>query len=585
MVRSSTVRQRLGLSVAVLAAFIIGVAAPGALAETASDAPVAVRADNPLPRLASLSVARVKGDELISVRWSEEPAHARYTRMHLELLRVTASGRDVVNATIVGHTVEPTAYTIPVSPGRWAVRATPENETGFGPGVTSAVVTVTNPCPTATICTQVTASRRPSTLRLAGQGFLLSLSGGRSKLQATSQVTALAPQQWRFSGASSDQAARSLDVSRMQILSDLWNDATAPGNGGFALTPWSDWARWQNFVRATVRSSEQNGWAPDYWDVWNEPNGTCCPRFSPADRSTITVSRWLKTYVLAWQAIKSVDAKARVVGPSLSALQWAPGAPAEFDLDTFLAYSATHHVTWDAISWHENTTAPSPGDIAPSVTNVDRHIAMARKVMARHPHTVVNARIFINEYSPANVHMLPGWSIGYFRAFEDDGVSQANLACWDAAECRTQFGGLLTPAGRTTAVWWAHRAYARMDGSRRMQVGSTSTWQIDGLAVRQDRERTVRVLLGRHWSCNRQANAWCASSPQVQAASLQVTIAWPYGSAPVALEAWRIPAGTSALAAMPVISSKVVRPRSGTLTMTIPRVNDGDGVSIVAKPA
>src|SRR5205823_547065 len=104
------------------------------------------------------------------------------------------------------------------------------------------------------------------------------------------------------------------------------------------------------------------GWAPDYWDVWNEPNGTCCPRFSPLDLATVSVDRWLETYIVAWQAIRSVDPHAQVIGPSLSALQWAPGSPQEFDLDTFLAYSAAHHVVWSAISWHENTAAPSPAD-------------------------------------------------------------------------------------------------------------------------------------------------------------------------------------------------------------------------------
>jgi hypothetical protein len=373
-------------------------------------------------------------------------------------------------------------------------------------------------------------------------------------------------------------------VSRTQILSDLWNSWTAPNNGGYALTPWSDWNRWDTFVRNTVRQAEQQGWAPNYWDVWNEPNGTCCPRFSPADQDTITVARWLQTYMVAWRAIKAVDPNARAIGPSLSALQWAPGAPAEFDLDTFLAKSAQQHVVWDGISWHENTTAPSPGDLAPSIRNVDRHVAMAKAVMARHPGTVVRQRIFINEYGPSTVHVLPGWTIGYFRAFEDSGVVQANRACWGEQECTSDLGGLVTPAGNTTSVWWAHRAYLRMADQDRMQVSSTSPWQVDGIASREDGLRTVRVLLGRHWSCDRDENPWCTDTVDVGPASVSVSIAWPYGTAPVSVTAYRLAAGVGPVDEMPVIRTAVVRPSSGRVTMTIPAVGDGDGVSIVAKP-
>jgi hypothetical protein len=289
--------------------------------------------------------------------------------------------------------------------------------------------------------------------------------------------------------------------------------------------------------------------------------------------------------VIAWQAIKAVDPGAQVIGPSLSALQWAPGSPHEFDLDTFLAYSAAHHVVWSAISWHENTTAPSPGDIASSVTNVDRHVAMARAVMARHPGTVTDNRIFINEYSPASTHLLAGWAVGYFRAFEADGVGQANLACWDASDCTTGLDGLLTPAGQPTAAWWAHRAYAQLAGQPQMSVSSNAGWQLDGLATRTDAQRTVRVLLGRHYSCNEPVNPWCTYDAHIAAASATITIAWPYGTAPVSITTSRLPAGDSALGSPIVIGRATVRPVNGRLTVRVATVADGDALSIVAHPA
>jgi hypothetical protein len=539
----------------------------------------------PPPRLASLSVKAVAGDQQLAVSWTEAAGHARYTTLHLELFSVSGSQRTKVGAADIGHTVEPTSYRIPVGAGSVVVRATPENAMGSGPAVTSPVVRVVSSCATATICARVSSVAHPTTVRLVGQGFLHGLADGSGHLENAARVEGIGPKQWRFAGPVPNPAARTLGVSRMQILSDLWNSATAPWNAGYALTPWSNWARWQSFVRDTAREAVQQGWAPNYWDVWNEPNGTCCPRFSPLDQQTVSVDRWLRTYEIAWREIKAVDPSARIIGPSLSALQWAPGAPAEFDLETFLSYSAAHGLTWDAVSWHENSTAPSPGDMTWSVTNVDRHIAMARAVMARHPGTVVRGRIFVNEYGPKEVHALAGWTIGYLRALEDGGVNQANRACWSRAECTTQLGGLVTANGQPTALWWAHRAYARLAGAPRMRVASTTSWQLDGLATRDDPSRSVRVLLGRHWSCNKAANAWCSYSPVIKPASVSVTIDWPYGTAPVSLTAWRLPAGTGALGAMPVARSVVVRPKAGRVTITVPSVADGDGLSIVAHRA
>ncbi|MBV8951475.1 MAG: hypothetical protein JOZ99_11410, partial [Actinobacteria bacterium] len=380
-------------------------------------------------------------------------------------------------------------------------------------------------------------------------------------------------------------AARQLHVSRTQILSDLWLLATAPLNGGFAMTPWSNWGTWSSFVANTVKAAASGGWLPDYWDIWNEPNGTCCPTFSPADQRTITIPKWLETYAIAWRAIKSVDPAAKIVGPSLSALQWAPGSPQEFDINTFLFYSAAQGLHWDALSWHESTVAPSPGDMMPFITNIDRHLTMARAVMAKYPGLVSNNTIFINEYGGHPQHVLAGWEVGYFRAFEDGGVAQANRACWGPVECANGLDGLVDASGHVDAAWWAGELYGQMGGLPRMSVASTSTWQFDGLATHDDPSATVRVLLGRHWSCNRGVNALCKDPYDVAAASAAITIVWPYGTAPVNIVTSRLPAGTTGLAAPLPISSIVAQPVNGRLTVSVPSVNDGDAISIVAHPA
>ena len=117
-----------------------------------------------------------------------------------------------------------------------------------------------------------------------------------------------------------------------------------------------------------------------------------------------------------------------------------------------------------------------------------------------------------------------------------------------------------------------------------MKVVSSSSWQLDGLATRTDRSKTVRVLLGRHWGCSKPVNPWCAFDAGIAPASLAVTIAWPYGTVPVRVITSRLPAGIGAVTSPQGLGTAFVRPRSGTLTVRVPKVNDGDAISIVARP-
>lgn len=580
------------LAVAVVAAALIdlvpprlgpGVRNPEATPAGAATQPIPTVLTGPPHALAAFHVSVMPGQEKLQLQWSYATTSPHVDELNLALYTVVRGVPYIVARTAVGNTVEGDTYTIPMPVGSWLVKATPQNNAGYGPESTSPVMTVTNPCHGGDLCVTATPVSHPATVRLAGEGFLLSAPTSGGKLRNASAVTPLDPRQWRFSGSSSDPGVRGVHASRTQILSDLWNNTTAPGNDGYARTPWSNWGAWQNFVEQTVRTAERQGWAPDYWDVWNEPNGTCCPKFSPADQHTISVSRWLETYELAWQAIKAVDKNAKVIGPSLSALQWAPGSPAEFDLDTFLAFSTAHHLRWDAISWHENTSAPSPGDMWTAMTNVDHHIAMAKAVMAKHPGTVAGNTIMINEYDAADTHLLAGWSVGFFTAFENDGVQQANLACWTGTDCTTYLDGLLTPAGATTAAWWAHRLYTELGGEPRLAVNSTADWQVSGLATRDDKTHTVRVLLGRHWTCNNKVNAWC-TNPQatVPAASVALTINWPYGRAPASVTVQRVPAGTGAVYSVPSVHATVKRVSASQISVVVPGVQDGDALWVVA---
>ncbi len=524
----------------------------------------------------------VPGDQQLGLTWKYATTGTPATELQLDLYSVDGKTPVKYRSVVVGHTVEPDSYLIPILPGTWMVVATPRNSWGAGPATASGAVPVGNSCATATMCVHLSAPATPTKVRLAAQGFL----SGTEYSVATygAKVTALRPQSWRLAWGEASHSARQVGAAPMQVLSTLWEQVTAPQHGGYAMTPWSNWWVWETYVQYLVRRAKAEGWSPKYWDVWNEPNGLCCPKFSPADVKTITVDRWLETYVRAWRAIKTADPTAKIVGPSISELQWAPGAPREFDLDTFLSYSAKNGVTWDAISWHENNTAPLPGDFWGLQSDIDRHIALAKAVLARHPGTVVNNTIILNEYGAKDRHMLAGSAVGYFEAIESGGVSEAHRACWSGDECNTTLDGLFTPNGQTTALWWAHRLYGDLTIGNKMNVTSSASWQLSGLAAWDNGWPAVRALIGRHWGCNRAVNAWCASPDAFPPASVAVTIDWPWGTAPATVQAWILPAGTGALPGPIAAASVVTAPKAGKVTITIPAVNDGDAISILACP-
>lgn len=538
--------------------------------------------------LATLTMDQLGSDQMLRVSWSPSATGPVTEFVTLTLFAISATGIPTQSgATVVHRFLGPDSYLIPVYPGQWAVLATPGNRAGSGPSSVSRVIAVGKSCIGADLCVTVRPRQDAEPVRLRAQGFLHSVNTSTGGDIAAAWFQDLEPQQFRLTGAAADRSARRFAAERTQLLSDLWAWATGPTNGGYAKTPWSDWNAWRSFVTATVKRAAAEGWSPDYWDVWNEPNGLCCPKFAPRDLASRTTDRWLKTYEVAWHAIKAADPDAKVIGPSTSTLYATaahrPPSASELDLDTFLAHAEARGLVWDAVSWHENSHHPGIGDISYSVVNIERHIASARAVMARHPGTVVDDTIFVNEYAASETHLLAGWAVGYFRSFEDADVA-ANRSCWIAFECwGGGMGGLLTPAGDATAAWWAHRYYGDLAHDARMAVVSNASWHFDGLASWDDATGTARVLLGRHWWCNQPVNAWCPFDIGLVAdSSVKVTLDWP-GATTADVTVVRLPAGIGALPEPQAVA--VTRAAAdGALSLTIPRVADGDALYVVATP-
>ena len=105
-----------------------------------------------------------------------------------------------------------------------------------------------------------------------------------------------------------------------------------------SLAAWSDYIRrFIRFLLDRYGAEEVESW---YFEVWNEPDLGCFFAGTQKD--------YFKLYEATARAIKSVDARLRVGGPSTSACKWIP---------EFLAFCETNKVPCDFVSTHHY-----PGD-------------------------------------------------------------------------------------------------------------------------------------------------------------------------------------------------------------------------------
>ncbi|MBV8951477.1 MAG: hypothetical protein JOZ99_11420, partial [Actinobacteria bacterium] len=116
-------------------------------------------------------MSAVPGDQALALSWQYATTGGRPKLLHLDFFQMVNGAPVKVASNIVGQTVEPDTYTIPAGPGAYMVRATPENDAGFGTGINSAVVNIVNACGVADICAHITTASAPSKISLVAQGM------------------------------------------------------------------------------------------------------------------------------------------------------------------------------------------------------------------------------------------------------------------------------------------------------------------------------------------------------------------------------------------------------------------------------
>jgi hypothetical protein len=469
----------------------------------------------------------------------------------------------------------------------------PTNSVGSGNPAASPTVTLHNNCTQAGVCVTVDATSAQAAVTHSGAGFLHSLYPVGTEV---AQTAALHPRFWRGSPTynagtydyTSFHSATQTGAQITLILSDMWYAETYK-NGG-ATTPWSNWTAYSTWVANTVRKvmAVQH---VDYWDIQNEPGAA--GYYNATDFGNLTPQNLLQQFRVAYNAIKSVNPSAQILGPSMSHYADYPGEynTHELDLVTFLNYAVANRMKLAAISWHEvdDTVGPNPGDYWVQPQIIQDHVAKAQSLIAQRP-SLGGPQVFINEYGLHMSSVIPGWAVGNLAALETSHVGGAGLACWSD---QSYWGATYNDCANPTldglfnldgtghrSNYYVYQAYAGMAGAA-VPV-TTSDDSISGLATANPTARTVQALVGRHLTCLVSVNPNCGQpSTWVAtpvATSISVKLPWAATTAQVTVS--QIPATWQIVNAPTVAFQGTVAVNNGVASIPIAAFADGDAYTV-----
>jgi hypothetical protein len=509
------------------------------------------------------------------VTWTAAPAGAAPIEDYVLEARDASgkyAGRHIACATCTAFDFEGLAANQPYT---FTVRA--RNRYGTAPERVTGVVRPTSAlCGAAVSCSSVDATTDKGPNRLRAQGLLHGISAWTPR----ALLDPLHVQSWRISSRDMEHDTE-IATHETIVLSDLWGSYTYGWLQIYGSAPWMNWNLYRTFIAQTVQRYKDQGRTGLTWDIQNEPDiSEHYDWYKTANASLI-----LEQFATAYGVIKSVDPTARIVGPSLSFFTATPGTRL-MDLRTFLDFAAARNMKFAAISWHESGGAPDDVSYDNRPASVVRHVQEVRALIAARP-SLGNPEIHINEYSPEATRRIPGWSVGYIEAMERANVDQANLACFWALDQGPGFStcdrgvmdDLIRTDGTPHAAYWVHRAYAEMQGGRRLATGSTDP-NITAFATTNG--ATVQALVGRSQGCTFSRAFACPAAPAAPV-SHEVALRLPSGTnATVTLE--RIANVPATSPGLEPVSTQVLPVVGGVVRIPIPSFADGDAYRVKVTP-
>ncbi|HVX19002.1 MAG TPA: hypothetical protein VHA73_13305 [Acidimicrobiales bacterium] len=611
-------RRRTSLLVAVLLAVLLAGVVPGGTLARLQPA-AASSARNPGPNsttttstpgaATSLSIAVTPGTDIARATWTRPTgvtSTTDVTRLYLVDVTVPSAWTIAQQATCYVRDVCDQAVNLRglVSGRTYMLAVQGVNGVGAGPLAWSNPFSTSPSCP-VDVCVTVDATTAATSASKAPTNKATGMLGNFMVPADVSLLDDLHPTWWRLTtfglpDSAHPPAYQAFDKARnrgatiIENLSADWWQQVRDANGGKMPKPSADWAAWDSFVTAKVRQSIADGRNPDYWDVWNEPEGG-----TNVIGGGFTTSEQLALYARTWKDIRSVDPHAKVAYAASTqfAARSNPTTNVLGLLD-LIDYVKAKHLTLDAYTYHDGTPVLYDS-MSPFADEIIDRVGAARKWLdAAH---MTSTKIVIDEFIPPATYGIPAANLAYLSAIERSSADGAARACWDrtwplsAGTSTTASGCLLGQLDNLTdldgnfplAAWWVQEAYADLSGQL-APATSTSSWVQSLAAVRPD--GTTTVLLGRYATCT--ADIWSLVNP----ACPSTKVSWLPATVQVKVKAPSAGRWTVSVDGIPNVISAVTSlvqslapntattDSNGDLTVTVP-IADGAVQQITLTPA
>jgi Secretion system C-terminal sorting domain/Glycosyl hydrolases family 39 len=312
-------------------------------------------------------------------------------------------------------------------------------------------------------------------------GFLHGETNLENMPTALDLVRKIKPKYWRNADWHLTQnLAHKLATNTTLVVSDFY----AAFKGGYdKAKPWLNWVEYETFVKSLVNQYQNAGIAPNFWDVWNEPND--------ASYWSGNLAQLIECFKITRRAVKAINPKIKLVGPSINSYN-------ALGIAYLLDSLAANGVTLEAVSWHEFGL--------PDSLVLHTNDFKNRRVL--NP-TWGNPEIHINEYSPQQTNQIPAYRLAWLYHLEQNNVDWANTACWNNfdgttnwSNCSVGLNGLFWQDEKSPLpVYWVARAYADMLDGKRVFCNRSDPKTL-ALSSKNDVTKDMRIIVGRYYSIN-----------------------------------------------------------------------------------
>ncbi len=307
-----------------------------------------------------------------------------------------------------------------------------------------------------------------------------------------SLIEALKPEEWRLYKYYSYELATQNYANITYGLSDHY----AWYKGGFPnADPWNNWTEYEEYILYVMQVYDY--YFPDYpveyYDIWNEPDH---PYFWTGNYSQL-----LELFYRAYNVVKSYNPVAKVVGPSIAWFR--PGeSGVEGIVDFLIDLDNIYGIRLDAIAWHEN--GGTSYDTRPNGIPV-RASYLRQKIKFYFQN--YSPELHVNEFMGKQVHLSPGWNVGFLYYLEKAEIDRSIRACWWIystdpydywCDCWAGLNGLLMKDGKTPQpAYWIWLNHAQMEEDNKLQVSFSDAYT-NVIATRNNSSNIVRLLTGRY---------------------------------------------------------------------------------------